>query len=85
MVLTIVYIVVHNSYIDFREKYEMFEERLSLYEVRSTLIVMRFTAEDSGSYTCFSSNAFGKAEGTIRVYGKSFSSLCLYLFFRDKV
>lgn len=58
-------------YLIFSEKYEIAEERVSPYQTRIALTISDFNTEDSGTYTCVSTNTVGKAEGTIRLYGKN--------------
>ncbi|KAI5651294.1 immunoglobulin i-set domain-containing protein [Phthorimaea operculella] len=50
------------------DKFEISEERISSYQVRTMLTVVKFSKDDTGTYTCVSSNTMGKAEGTIRLY-----------------
>ncbi|EAT35448.1 AAEL012384-PA [Aedes aegypti] len=50
------------------ERMEIREQYTNSYSSRTTLRIQRFSAVDAGSYMCISSNAFGKANKTIRVY-----------------
>ncbi|XP_058825506.1 lachesin-like [Topomyia yanbarensis] len=50
------------------DRYEIREQYNSHYSGRMSLRIRRFGASDAGSYMCISSNAFGKANKTIRVY-----------------
>ena len=40
------------------------------YTYQSNLTIRNLKSADYGSYICFSENAFGKTEGTIRLQGK---------------
>lgn len=51
-------------------KHEISEERISSYQLRTILVVSQFEPEDVGTYTCVATNTMGKAEGTLRLYGK---------------
>lgn len=53
----------------FRSKYWIKEER-SGYKVFMWLVIRSFSSTDSGTYNCVSTNSLGKAEGTLRLYGK---------------
>lgn len=53
------------------ERIEIRDQYTNLYSSRTSLRIQRFSAIDAGSYMCISSNAFGKANITIRVYGES--------------
>lgn len=53
------------------DRYEIREQYRSQYSGQISLRIRRFETADAGSYMCISSNAFGKANKTIRVYGKS--------------
>ncbi|XP_062534376.1 lachesin-like, partial [Armigeres subalbatus] len=55
-------IMLTNEHMEIREQYT------NLYSGRATLRIQRFSTADAGSYMCISSNAFGKANKTIRVY-----------------
>jgi neurotrimin len=59
-----------------REKYDISEERTSAYQTRIALTITDFDTDDTGTYTCVSTNTIGKAEGTIRLYGKLKLSNC---------
>lgn len=52
-----------------RLKYSVREER-SGYKVLMWLLIKGFTEQDVGSYKCVSTNSLGKADGTLRLYGK---------------
>lgn len=47
----------------------MREER-SGYKVLMSLLIKGFSEQDVGSYKCVSTNSLGKADGTLRLYGK---------------
>lgn len=52
------------------DRYEIREQHFgSLYAAKMTLRIRSFSVADAGSYMCISSNAFGKANRTIRLYG----------------
>ncbi|KZC06875.1 Lachesin, partial [Dufourea novaeangliae] len=50
-------------------KYSVREERFG-YTVSMSLLIKDFTELDVGSYRCVSRNSLGKADGTLRLYGK---------------
>ncbi|KAK9507885.1 hypothetical protein O3M35_007651 [Rhynocoris fuscipes] len=50
-------------------------ESRSTYKVLMWLVIRTFSKEDIGTYTCISTNSLGKAEGTLRLYGKYYSPL----------
>lgn len=52
-----------------RPKYSVREERTG-YTVLMWLLIKKFTEKDVGSYKCVSTNSLGKADGTLRLYGK---------------
>jgi len=52
-----------------RPKYNVREERTG-YTVLMWLLIKKFTEKDVGSYKCVSTNSLGKADGTLRLYGK---------------
>lgn len=54
-----------------RPKYSVREERTG-YTVLMWLLIKKFTDRDVGSYKCVSTNSLGKADGTLRLYGKSY-------------
>jgi hypothetical protein len=64
---------VVRKYINFlcltRPKYGITENR-SGYRGTMRLIVRNFAQSDVGTYHCVSTNSLGKAEGTLRLYGK---------------
>lgn len=45
-------------------------ERISQYEIRMTLVIKDFGKNDLGTYMCVAANTVGRADGTIRLYGK---------------
>jgi neurotrimin len=53
----------------FRPKYGITEERVG-FRGTMKLIVRKFSASDVGTYHCVSTNSLGRAEGTLRLYGK---------------
>lgn len=53
----------------FRTKYVVSEERVG-YRVFMSLKIKEFSSKDVGTYNCVSTNSLGKAEGTLRLYGK---------------
>lgn len=50
----------------------MREERTG-YTVLMWLLIKKFTEKDVGSYKCVSTNSLGKADGTLRLYGKLYT------------
>ncbi|GJQ68997.1 hypothetical protein Trydic_g6174 [Trypoxylus dichotomus] len=50
-------------------KYHIREEK-SGYKVFMWLVIKAFSPEDIGTYNCISTNSLGRAEGTLRLYGK---------------
>lgn len=56
-----------------RPKYSVREERTG-YTVLMWLLIKKFTDRDVGSYKCVSTNSLGKADGTLRLYGKLYTS-----------
>ncbi|KAH9641713.1 hypothetical protein HF086_006227 [Spodoptera exigua] len=58
-------------------KHEISEERISSYQLRTILVVSQFDPEDVGTYTCVATNTMGKAEGTLRLYGKIYNALAM--------
>lgn len=58
-----------------RPKYNVREERTG-YTVLMWLLIKKFTEKDVGSYKCVSTNSLGKADGTLRLYGKFTRVLC---------
>lgn len=53
------------------EKHDLTEISLNDYSYQLNLTVRRLSRDDFGSYTCSAENLLGKAEGTIRLQGKS--------------
>lgn len=53
----------------FSPKYSIREER-SGYKVFMWLIIRSFGSADIGTYNCVSTNSLGRADGTLRLYGK---------------
>ncbi|XP_038222155.1 lachesin-like [Zerene cesonia] len=49
-------------------KHEINEIRMSTYQVKTILTITNFNTEDTGTYTCVSTNTIGKADGTLRLY-----------------
>lgn len=62
----------------FRPKYGITEERIG-FRGTMKLIVRKFSPTDVGTYHCVSTNSLGRAEGTLRLYGKWY--LLLYKIF----
>lgn len=58
-------------YYCFRPKYGITDQR-SGYRGIMRLIVRSFSISDVGTYHCVSTNSLGRAEGTLRLYGKFF-------------
>ena len=58
----------------FRENIETRVESSGYKEVL-TLVIKKFSAQDVGTYTCISTNSFGRMQGTIRLYGKKNNSI----------
>lgn len=54
-----------------RPKYGITEQR-SGYKGTMRLTVRAFSSADVGTYHCVSTNSLGRAEGTLRLYGKYF-------------
>lgn len=50
-------------------RYTIREERHG-YRVYMSMIVRLFSPKDVGTYNCVSTNSLGRAEGTLRLYGK---------------
>ena len=55
--------------VSFRPKYGITEERAG-FRGTMKLIVRKFSPADVGTYHCVSTNSLGRAEGTLRLYGK---------------
>lgn len=53
----------------FRKRYVINEERTG-YKVHLTLIIKNYSKKDIGTYMCVATNSLGKAEGSVRIYGK---------------
>lgn len=53
----------------YRNKYTT-QEKKSGYKVVMVLTVHNVTKTDIGTYTCIASNTVGKADASIRIYGK---------------
>lgn len=60
-----------NTYDDtcYRTKHKVVENKTS-YKTHLKLTVLQLTESDLGTYGCTATNTLGKAEGTVRVYGK---------------
>lgn len=63
----------------------MITEKRNGFRGIMTLLVRSFSPSDVGTYHCVSTNSLGRAEGTLRLYGKiifvflyALSGLCLY-------
>lgn len=54
---------------NFRPKYGISEQRTG-YKGVMRLTVRAFSSADVGTYHCVSTNSLGRAEGTLRLYGK---------------
>jgi len=52
------------------DKYDISETLTSHYRVALTMKILNFSESDVGAYTCTASNVMGRANGTIRLYGK---------------
>lgn len=52
-------------------KYSIREERTG-YRVFMWLVIRSFSSADIGTYNCVSTNSLGRADGTLRLYGKYF-------------
>lgn len=63
-----------------RPKYSVREERTG-YTVLMWLLIKKFTDRDVGSYKCVSTNSLGKADGTLRLYGKLHEWMCAFNFY----
>jgi hypothetical protein len=59
-----------------RPKYGITEQRVG-YRGVIRLLVRSFSPSDVGTYHCVSANSLGRAEGTLRLYGKLFFMLKL--------
>lgn len=55
--------------VSYRPKYGITEER-SGFRGTMKLVVRKFSQSDVGTYHCVSTNSLGRAEGTLRLYGK---------------
>lgn len=55
------------------------------YSLQMNLRIRNIERKDIGGYTCTSSNALGKAEGTVRLQGKFKNSkhYCLVCFYKS--
>lgn len=53
-----------------RPKYGITEQRTS-YKGVMRLTIRSFSSNDVGTYHCVSTNSLGRAEGTLRLYGKT--------------
>lgn len=69
-----VFISFYNIY---RPKYMITEKRNGFRGIM-TLLVRSFSPSDVGTYHCVSTNSLGRAEGTLRLYGKIIFVLILY-------
>lgn len=63
----------------------MITEKRNGFRGIMTLLVRSFSPSDVGTYHCVSTNSLGRAEGTLRLYGKiifvflyALSDFCLY-------
>lgn len=56
-------------FVVFRPKYTIRENK-SAFKVVMWLVIRHFGSSDIGTYNCVSTNSLGKAEGTLRLYGK---------------
>jgi hypothetical protein len=52
------------------DKHDIKEKYVSAYLTKTSLKIRNFSESDEGSYMCISSNTFGKANRTIRLYGE---------------
>lgn len=59
----------NNSNSDISSKYGISEQRNG-YKGSMRLTVRSFSTNDVGTYHCVSTNSLGRAEGTLRLYGK---------------
>ena len=59
-----------NEIIQKGDKHDIKEKYISVYTAKTSLKIKNFTETDEGSYMCISSNSFGKANRTIRLYGE---------------
>lgn len=50
----------------------MEESVINEYSLQMNLTILNLDKRDFGGYTCTSVNALGKAEGVVRLQGKSF-------------
>lgn len=68
------------------EKYIMEEVPKNEYSLQMNLRIRNIERKDIGGYTCTSSNALGKAEGTVRLQGKFKNSkhYCLVCFYSSE-
>lgn len=62
-----------------RPKYGITEQRTS-YKGVMRLTIRSFSSADVGTYHCVSTNSLGRAEGTLRLYGKMWLLSCIIWF-----
>lgn len=65
-IFTFLFLLYYNIY---RPKYMITEKRNGFRGIM-TLLVRSFSPSDVGTYHCVSTNSLGRAEGTLRLYGK---------------
>ena len=54
-------------------------EMKSDYTVEMELVIRNITKSDLGIYFCNSTNSLGKADGSIRLYGKIFTAQLIFI------
>lgn len=70
-----VFLCIHNLLLC-SPKYGITEQRTG-YKGVMKLTVRSFSSSDVGTYHCVSTNSLGRAEGTLRLYGKSPNTLSI--------
>jgi hypothetical protein len=63
------------------EKYNISETFNSYYKTSLKMRISNFSESDVGIYTCIASNMMGRANSTIRLYGKCLVIVIFYFFF----
>lgn len=53
---------------------EIREEKMSPYKSKMLLTIKKFSEADDGTYSCISTNTYGKMNKTIKIYGTCWNS-----------
>lgn len=69
-----------SRFVSRRPKYGITEQRTN-YKGVMRLTIRSFSSSDVGTYHCVSTNSLGRAEGTLRLYGKNVFIQFLNIFF----